>query len=162
MNPPIRTRYDKEMLWSGMIQGVIDVIESDHAPHTLEEKNVDFATAPSGVPGVETMYPLLLGLVKKEQLSFNRLCFVLCERPAEIMGVSKGKLEVGRDADFIVVDFKHLDMIRSDRLHSKCGWTPFEDWPGIFPSSVFLRGEKLIEDGEMVGKQGFGEYIGGV
>ena len=160
VNPPIRTRFDKEALFKNIQNGFIDVLESDHAPHTLDEKNVDFENAPSGLPGVETMFPLFLFFVKREILPIKRLISLLCERPAELMQIPKGKIEVGRDADFIVVDLKDETKIKPDRLHSKCGWSPYEGWPAIFPSHLFIRGKKLIEDNEIQVSQGFGEFVG--
>ena len=160
VNPPIRTILDKEALFNSVKNGFVEVIESDHAPHTLDEKNVDFDSAPSGIPGVETMFPLFLYLVKKEVLPWQRLIFLICERPAEILGVPKGKIEVGKDADFIVVDMKNDIKIKSKDLHSKCSWTPFEGWKALFPSHVFVRGEKVIEDNEIQVNQGFGKFIG--
>jgi len=160
VNPPIRTSFDKEALFNAMKKGVVDVLESDHAPHTMDEKATDFNDAPCGIPGVETMYPLFLYLAKKEFLSFQRLVSLMCGRPSELMGLSKGRLDVGYDADFIVVDLKDECKIRSDNLHSKCGWSPFEDWPAVFPEMVFVRGEKLIEDHEIQVKKGFGRFVG--
>jgi dihydroorotase len=139
---------------------LIDVLESDHAPHALEEKNVEFQDAPSGLPGVETMYPLMLGVVKKQQMTLETLLTMLCERPAQLLRLPKGKIEVGRDADLIVVDIKKTEPITTENLHSKCGWTPFEDQPAVFPSMVFIRGEKLIEDHQMLLKQGYGKFVG--
>jgi len=160
VNPPIRTKFDKETLFNNIKNGSIDNIESDHAPHTLDEKDVDFDNAPTGLPGVETMFPLFLYLAKKEVLSFQRLFSLMCERPAEIVGIPKGKLQVGMDADFIVLDLKDVCKIKSESLHSKCGWTPFEGWPAIFPSHVFVRGEKVIDDYEIQVNQGFGKLVG--
>lgn len=160
VNPPIRTSFDKEYLWSEIENGGVDILESDHAPHTLEEKSQRFEDAPPGIPGVETMFPLFLASVKREELSFNRLVSLLCEKPAELMNIPKGKIEVGRDADFLVVDFRNVCKIKSEMLHSKCGWTPFEGWRAIFPEHVFSRGERLIEDHEMLGRQGFGKFVG--
>jgi dihydroorotase len=160
VNPPIRSSFDKEFLFNCAKNGSVDVIESDHAPHTKEEKDVDFNEAPSGVPGVETELPIFLYLAKKELISFQRIISLLCERPAELLNISKGRFEVGNDADFIVVDLKDECKIKSDNLHSKCGWTPFEDWSAIFPTHVFVRGEKLIEDYEIQVSQGFGSFIG--
>ncbi len=160
VNPPIRSSFDKESLFNGVKNGLIDIIESDHAPHTKEEKDVNFNEAPSGLPGVETTFPILLFLAKKEVISFQRIISLICERPAELLGISKGRIEVGRDADFIVVDLKDDCRIKSDNLHSKCGWTPFEDWSAIFPTHVFIRGEKLIEDHEIQVSQGFGSFVG--
>ena len=160
VNPPIRSSFDKESLFNGLKNGIIDNIESDHAPHTKDEKDVVFDEAPSGLPGVETSYPLFLHLAKKEILSFQRVISLMCKRPAEILNIPKGAVEIGRDADIIVVDIKEESRINAEMLHSKCGWTPFEDWPAIFPSHVFVRGEKLIEDHEIQVKQGFGRFVG--
>lgn len=160
VNPPVRTSFDKEALFNSLKNGLVDILESDHAPHTRDEKAVDFDSVPCGLPGVETMYPLFLYLVKKEILSFQRLISLMCTRPAELIGIPKGKIEVGRDADFVVVDFKDVGKIRSENLHSKCGWTPFEDWSAVFPECVFVRGEKLIEDHEIQVSQGFGRFVG--
>ena len=143
-----------------MLSGFVDVLESDHAPHNLEESDVDFDNAPSGLPGVETMLPLFLYLAKKGKLPFKRLISFICERPAEIVAIPKGKIEVGRDADLIVVDLKRECKIKSRYLHSKCKWSPFENWPAIFPMHVFVRGKKLIEEHELMGSQGFGRFVG--
>jgi len=160
VNPPIRSSFDKEALFNAMKNGIIDVLESDHAPHNKEEKDTDFADAPSGLPGVETMFPLFLHLVKNEMISIERVISLMCHRPAELLNVPKGKIEVGRDADLIVVDLKDETKIKADDLHSKCGWSPFEDWPAIFPSHVFVRGEKLIEEHEIQVSRGFGRFVG--
>ncbi len=160
VNPPLRTPFDKELLFDALFQGVIDVLESDHAPHTLEEKQQAFDEAPSGIPGVETMLPLFLYLAKKQKLSFQQTISLLCNRPGEILSIPKGKIQPGYDADVIVVDLQQETKITADMLHSKCGWTPFEKFPAIFPSHLFIRGEKLIEDREIQVSQGFGQYIG--
>jgi dihydroorotase len=160
VNPPLRSSYDRDVLWYGVNHDLIDVFESDHAPHTIQEKDVDFQDAPSGVPGVETLYPMLLSATKQGQLSLGTLLLLLCERPAQILHLPKGKLEVGRDADFIVVDMKKTDPVRAEDLHSKCGWSPFEGFSAVFPSMVFIRGEKVIQDNQMLVKQGFGVSVG--
>jgi len=160
VNPPLRTSFDREILFEGVRSGFIDVLESDHAPHSLEESDVDFDNAPSGLPGVETMFPLFLYMAKKGKLSFKRLISIICERPAELVGMPKGKIEIGRDADLIVVDLKKECKIMSRYLHSKCMWSPFEDWSAIFPMHVFVRGKKLIEGQELLGRQGFGRFVG--
>jgi dihydroorotase len=160
VNPPIRSSFDRDTLWYGVNNQLIDIFESDHAPHTREEKNVEFNDAPSGLPGVETMYPLLLSAIKKEQIKLSTLLALLCERPATLLNLPKGKIEVGRDADVIVVDLKKTETIIADELHSKCEWTPFEGFPAIFPSTVFIRGEKVIDDHQMFVKKGFGKFVG--
>ena len=160
VNPPLRKSFDREILFEGVRSGFIDVLESDHAPHNFEESIVDFEDAPSGLPGVETMFPLFLHMAKKRKLSFQRLVSIICERPAYIVGIPKGKIEVGRDADIIVVDLKKDCKIKSEYLHSKCEWSPFEDWSAIFPMHVFVRGKKLIEEHELRENQGFGRFVG--
>jgi dihydroorotase len=99
-------------------------------------------------------------MAKKETVSFQRLISLLCEKPAELLNIPKGRIQIGRDADFIVVDLKKDCKIKSENLHSKCGWTPFEGLSAIFPECVFVRGEKLIEDYEMLGAKGFGKFVG--
>lgn len=160
VNPPIRSSFDRDALWYGVNKRHIDIFESDHAPHTEEEKNVDFDSAPSGLPGVETLYPLLLFAMKKGNITLDMLLALLCERPAQLLGIPKGKIEIGRDADFIAVDLKKTEKIAAENLHSKCGWTPFEGFPGIFPSVMFIRGEKVIDDHQLLVKQGFGNCVG--
>jgi len=160
VNPPLRSNFDREALFDALKNGLIDILESDHAPHTLEEKDKEFNDIPSGLPGVETTFPLFLYMAKKETLSFQRLISLLCEKPTELLNIPKGRIQIGRDADFIVVDLKKDRKIKSENLHSKCGWTPFEGLSAIFPECVFVRGEKLIEDYEMLGAKGFGKFVG--
>ncbi len=159
VNPPIRSNFDKEALFNAIKAGMIDTIESDHAPHTIEEKEKSFSDAPAGIPGVETMYPLFLYLVKKGILPLNRVVSAICKRPAEIINVPKGSIEVGNDADFIVVNIKESTLINPKNLHSKCSWTPFKNFKAIFPSHLYIRGEKIIEGNEMQVSQGFGRFI---
>jgi dihydroorotase len=106
------------------------------------------------------MYPLLLTAIKKEQITLDTLLTLLCEKPAQLVNLPKGKIEVGRDADFIVVDLKKTETITAEALHSKCGWTPFEGFQGIFPSITFIRGEKVIDNHQILVKRGFGKKIG--
>ena len=161
VNPPLRSPVDRDSLWDAIIKGTIDVLESDHAPHTVEEKEQEFEKAPSGIPGTETMLPLMLYQFIKRDIPLSRLISLACEKPAETFGINKGKIEQGRDADFIVVDLKNIISIKSEELHSRCGWTPFEGFPAVFPKDVFVRGTRIIEDREFHGESGFGRFIGG-
>ena len=160
VNPPIRSNFDKESLFNAAKNGIIDVIESDHAPHTKEEKEVFFDNAPSGMPGVETMFPLFLFLAKKQLISFSKIIYLICEKPSELLNVPKGLIKIGSDADLIVVDIKKETKIKSEDLHSKCRWSAFEDWRAIFPTDVFIRGENVIESNEIQVSQGFGKFVG--
>ncbi len=150
VNPPLRGPDDREALWKAFVGGRIDVVATDHAPHTREEKEAPFDEAPSGLPGVGTSLPLLLRQVRAENLPLERFVSTTASRPAEILGLRKGRIEVGYDADLIVVDARTAAKIRSRRVRYKCGWTPFEGMEGIFPQTVYLRGERSVEDGEPV------------
>jgi len=99
-------------------------------------------------------------LAKKEFISFQKLNSLISRRPADLLNLKKGAIKVGNDADLIVVDLNDEKRIRSDDLHYKCHWTPFEDWRAIFPSTVFIRGERLIDSGEIQVKKGFGKFVG--
>ena len=150
VNPPLRSPEDRQALWDAYAGGRIDAVATDHAPHTREEKEVPFDEAPSGLPGLATAFPLLLRQVKAEHLSLDRLVRTMAVRPAEILGIPKGRIEVGRDADLIVVDARHVAKITARRVRYKCGWTPFDGMEGVFPRTVYLRGERIVEDGEPV------------
>ncbi len=126
VNPPLRAKWLAEKLWSELLGGRIDIVASDHAPHTMDEKEGEFSAAPSGMPEVETYVPIFLYLVKIGRISLRRAVEVLMERPAEIVGVRKGRIEEGYDADLIAVDFSDVRRIRARDLHYKCGWTPYE------------------------------------
>ncbi len=152
VNPPLRRRDERLALQRTLFSGLIDTIGSDHAPHTIEEKEDDFDYAPSGLPGVETMLPLMLNMVASGELRLEMLMKMMCEKPAEILGVSKGRISEGYDADLLVVNMKRQSIIKSEALHSKCKWTPFEGFTGIFPQTVYLRGEELVSGGTIQGK----------
>jgi dihydroorotase len=158
VNPPLREVEDQDALWDALRNGNIDILASDHAPHTLEEKE-NFANSPSGMPGVETMFPIMLSRVKHNKFELNRLVKAQCERPAEIFGLNKGKLKIGYDADIIMVDMRKENKIEGENLHSKCGWTAFEDFSVVFPKYTFLRGEVVIEDWELTGDVGLGRMV---
>lgn len=128
-NPPLRTRSDQEALWAAIDDGTVDIIASDHAPHTFAEKDVTYSVAPSGVPGVETMLPLLLNEVNRGRLTINKVTDLLAKRPAEIFGFSgKGVIATGMDADFVICDMGLLKVIENDHLKTKCRWSPFNGW----------------------------------
>ena len=151
VNPPLRSPDERAALWDAFVSGKIDLVASDHAPHTREEKEEGpFEAIPSGMPGVGTSFPLLLRRVHAQELSLERLVTAMAERPAEILGVRKGVLEVGRDADLIVVDPRRIERITAKRVGSKCGWTAFEGMEAVFPRAVYVRGEAVVEDGEAI------------
>jgi dihydroorotase len=133
MNPPLRSGEDQAALWKGINTGVVDIVASDHAPHTKEEKRKPYWEAPAGVPGIETMLPLMLTAVKRRWINLYKLTKLLSINPAKRMGLypQKGVLSEGSDADIVVVDLNKKQEIRAKNLHSKCGWTPFEGFKTV-------------------------------
>jgi dihydroorotase len=158
-NPPLRKKSIQEELLNNLGNLNPDIVASDHAPHSVKEKE-DFESASSGVPGVETRIPLLLMLVNRNVLSLAKAVSMFSTRPANRMGIAKGYIAKGFDADFSVFNLKEESMISADDLHSKCGWSPFEGFTGIFPKEVYLRGVLTMSEGEM-DSQPKGVFIGG-
>jgi dihydroorotase (multifunctional complex type) len=134
MNPPLATEEDREFLWWALGKGLIDIIATDHAPHTIEEKSIGYERAPAGVPGVEFLLPLLFDAVNADKISLARLVEVCCLNPAKRFGLPKGEIAVGLDADLVVVDPDIKKTIAREAVQSKCGWSPYEGltlrgWP---------------------------------
>ena len=152
MNPPIREEKHRLGLWQGVQSGVVDVIGSDHAPHTLTEKQKKYPQSPSGMPGVQTLLPLMLDHVHRGQLSLNQLVRMACVMPAKIYSLkNKGMIQIGFDADLTVVDLKRKMTIEQSWLASRCGWSPFtgQEVTG-WPVGSFLLGKKAMWEGEIL------------
>lgn len=129
MNPPLRTRRDRAALIKGLQDGTIDIIATDHAPHTPEEKGEGMERAPFGIVGLETAFPLLYThLVLTGQISLGRLADLLTRRPARLFGLPWGELAVGGDADLTVIDLEEERAIDPDAFLSKGRNTPFAGW----------------------------------
>jgi len=158
MNPPLRSESRREAVYERVADGTVDVVATDHAPHTRAEKEAGIRDAPSGVPGVETMLPLLLEEARQDRLSYERVRDLVAANPAAVFGLpNKGRIEAGRDADLVLFAPDDARPIRGEELHSKCGWTPFEGRTGVFPELTLLRGEVAYDarDGEW-----FGDAVG--
>jgi dihydroorotase len=153
MNPPIRSGTHREGLWHWLGQGVVDVIGSDHAPHTGEEKAKPYPESPSGMPGVQTLLPLMLTHVAAGRLTLGRLVDLLCEGPRRLFGLrGKGRIAAGEDADFTLVDLKARWRIERPWLESKCGWSPFEGMEMLGrPVGTIIRGMPVMWEGERHG-----------
>jgi len=146
MNPPLRSERRRKALYDRVVRGRVDLIATDHAPHTREEKDATLLSAPSGVPGVETMVPLLLAETLDGPLTVERVRDLTAATPAATFDLSrKGRIEAGMDADLALYDLDRARPIRGTRLHSKCGWTPFEGRTGVFPEWTLLRGERVYD-----------------
>jgi dihydroorotase-like cyclic amidohydrolase len=149
-------------VWDALRDGTIDMISSDHAPHTREEKEIGWTemwSAHTGTPGIQYYYPLLLDAVRRGELSLERAVDSAAYQPAEAFGLaaSKGRIAVGFDADLVVVDPGRAWTITNDGVLSRCGWTPY-DGRTITGAvdATFVRGEPVFLDGEVVGKPGHG------
>lgn len=125
MNPPIRTKDHQDGLWQGVLNEVVDVIGSDHAPHTIEEKERPYPHSPSGMPGVQTMVPIMLNHVNEGRLSLERFVHMASTRPAQIYGKNKGRIGVGADGDLTIVSMNKNHTITNGEQATKSGWTPF-------------------------------------
>ena len=152
MNPPIREAHHRQGLWRAIANGVVDVIGSDHAPHTREEKSQAYPATPSGMPGVQTLLPLMLNHVHEGRLSLMRLIDLLCEGPNRLFGiVGKGRLAVGYDADFTLVDLATTREITDDWVAAKCGWTAFAGMTVTgWPMGTIIRGRSVMRDGQLM------------
>ncbi len=142
MNPPLRSESIRTAVFERIADGTVDMIATDHAPHTRAEKEQSLADAPSGVPGVETMVPLLLAAVRDGRLSLERVRDLVAATPAAVFGLpEKGRIQPGRDADLALYDLDRVSEIDGDGLHSACSWTPFAGRDGVFPLATLVRGE---------------------
>jgi dihydroorotase len=150
MNPPLRHITDNKALLSGLKDGSIDMVSTDHAPHTREEKDKDYWEAPSGVPGVQTSLPLILNEVHHGELNLQDVVRIMSDGPVRVFGIkNKGKIEEGYDADLVVVDMDLEKAVRDEDQLSKCGWSAFngrtlKGWPVM----TFVNGV-LVYDGEV-------------
>jgi dihydroorotase len=165
MNPPLRDAAHGEGLWWGLDQGVVDVLGSDHAPHTLEEKAKDYPASPSGMPGVQTLVPVMLDHVNAGRLSLARFVDLTSAGPQRTFGIAgKGRIAVGYDADFTIVDLKAERVIEDAWIGSKCGWTPFAGRKAKgWPVGTVVRGNRVMWEGELGRASGrpvrFGEAL---
>jgi dihydroorotase len=151
MNPPVRTADHRDGIWRGIEQGIIDVLGSDHAPHTLEEKARIYPASPSGMTGVQTLVPLMLDHVNAGRLSLSRFVDLTSAGPARIYNIAcKGRIAAGYDADFTIVDLKRSETITNRWTASRAGWTPYD---GVrvtgWPVGTFVRGKMAMWQGEI-------------
>ncbi len=160
MNPPVRGARHREKIWHGVTQGIVDILGSDHAPHTLEEKAKPYPASPSGMTGVQTLVPLMLDHVAAGKLSLERFVDLSSAGPARLFNIAaKGRIAVGYDADLTVVDLKRKETIKNSWIASKSQWTPYDGkivtgWP----VGTLIRGNKVMWQGELV-TQGKGAAV---
>ena len=153
MNPPIREKRHLKGLWKGIKDGVVDIIGSDHAPHTIEEKNKPYPETPSGMPGVQTLLPIMLNHVNEGNLSLFKLCKLISTNPAKLFKViNKGEIKLNNDADLTIIDLNKEVKITNDMMANKSGWTPFNNkkvkgWPIM----TIVNGNIVMRDGGLIG-----------
>ena len=151
MNPPVRDASHRDGIWRGIAQGVIDVLGSDHAPHTLEEKAKTYPASPSGMTGVQTLVPVMLNHVNAGKLSLARFVDLTSAGPARLFNIaSKGRIAAGYDADITVVDMKREETITNKWVASRAGWTPYDGMRVKgWPVGTFVRGKRVMWQGEL-------------
>ena len=152
MNPPVRDASHRAAIWRGLDQGVVDVLGSDHAPHTREEKAKPYPASPSGMTGVQTLVPLMLDHVNAGKLTLARFVDLTSAGPNRLFDIArKGRIALGYDADFTVVDLKRRETITNAKVGSRAGWTPYD---GVsvtgWPVGTILRGQRVMWEGEIV------------
>lgn len=152
MNPPVRDAEHREGIWLGVANGVADILGSDHAPHTREEKEKPYPSSPSGMTGVQTLVPIMLDHVNAGRLSLQRFVDMTSHGPNRLFNLAcKGRVAVGYDADLTIVDMNRTQTITNDWVASKAGWTPYD---GVsvkgWPVGTIIRGNTVMWDGELV------------
>ncbi|MEI6573219.1 MAG: dihydroorotase [Alphaproteobacteria bacterium] len=152
MNPPVRGKAVREALWRGVANGTADILGSDHAPHTREEKSKLYPNSPSGMTGVQTLVPMMLDHVNAGRLTLERFVDMTSAGPMRLFGIAgKGRIAAGYDADFTIVDLKRQATISDQWIRSKCGWTPYD---GVsvtgWPVGTIVRGHRVMWDGDLV------------
>jgi dihydroorotase len=160
MNPPIRDASHQPGLWRGIAAGVADVLGSDHAPHTREEKARPYPASPSGMPGVQTLAPVMLTHVAEGRLSLERFVDLTSHGPNRVFGIAgKGRLAEGFDADLTLVDLKARRTIQHADMATRSGWTPFDGFEAKgWPMATIIRGRVVMRDDEVVA-EGTGEPV---
>ncbi|MGB8817929.1 MAG: dihydroorotase [Rhizobiaceae bacterium] len=151
MNPPVRDSHHRDGIWRGITDGIVDVLGSDHAPHTLEEKAKPYPASPSGMTGVQTLVPVMLDHVNNGRLTLERFVDLASHGPQRLFGLArKGRIAAGYDADFTIVDMKRRQTITNAWIGSKPGWTPYDGktvqgWP----VGTIVRGKRVMWEGEI-------------
>jgi len=151
MNPPLRSPHDNEVLWQALLDGVIDFIATDHAPHTLEEKAQGYPNTPSGMPGVETSLPLMLTQAMQGRCSVPQVSNWMSTAVAKAYGIpKKGAIAPGYDADLVLVDLNNYHPVLREEVLTKCGWSPFEGWNLTgWPVVTIVGGQVVYEKGQL-------------
>ena len=152
MNPPLRTKDHYDKLWIAIKNNIVDVLGSDHAPHLKINKEKEYPNTPSGMPGVQTIFPVMINHVNNGKLTLNQLINLMCVNPCKIFGIkNKGFIKEGYDADLTIVDMNKEVTIKNDMIASKCGWTPFHNYKVKgFPVGTIVNGILVMSEGKIM------------
>jgi len=152
MNPPLRTKEHYDRLWVAIKNNIVDVLGSDHAPHLKMNKEKKYPNTPSGMPGVQTIFPVMLDHVNNGKLKLEQLIKLMCENPCRIFGIkNKGYIKEGYDADLTITDMNKEVVIKDEMIASKCGWTPFNNHKVKgFPVGTIVNGNLVMSDGKII------------
>ena len=152
MNPPLRNKEHYDRLWVAIKNNIVDVLGSDHAPHLKENKDKEYPNSPSGMPGVQTIFPVMLDHVNNGKLSLQQLINLMCKNPCKIFGIkNKGYIKEGFDADLTIADMNKEVIIKNEMIASKCGWTPFNNYKVKgFPVGTIVNGHLVMSDGKVI------------
>ncbi len=155
MNPPVRSKDDVQAMWDGLLSGEIDMVATDHAPHTMEEKTQGYWEVPSGVPAVELMLPLLLTAVASGKCTYENVADWVCHHPSQIYGLkNRGTIEIGKAADLVLVDPNKTLDVRNENQKTKCAWTPWNGQTLVgCPVMTIVNGRIVVEDRTLVEEQ---------
>ena len=153
MNPPLRDKSHYDRLWYAIRNNYNDTIGSDHAPHLKENKLKDYPQSPSGMPGVQTLLPVMLNHVNDKKLTLDQLIKLLCENPVSVFGIkNKGFIKKDYDADFTIIDMNRTIEIKNENIHSKCGWSPFDGYKFKgSPVYTIINGDIKMKEDEILG-----------
>ena len=153
MNPPVREAHHRKAVWEALATGLVDVLGSDHAPHTLDEKAKPYPRSPSGMPGLQTLVPIMLDFVNKGRLTLERFVDLTSHGPSRVFGMAaKGRIAEGYDADLTVVDMKARREIANGWIESRCKWTPYHGMTVTgWPKGTFVRGRRIMWEDQIIG-----------
>lgn len=150
-NPAVKTEDDRKALREGLLNGMIDTIGSDHAPHLISEKDGPYTKAPSGLPSIQQSLPVLLTVAKQEDIPLSRIASVFSEKASRLYGLDTGRIAPGMKADLVVFDYEKEFTVKSEEQYSKCGWTPYE---GVTLNGaieqVYINGQKVLDNGHII------------
>ena len=154
MNPPIREKKHQDKLWKAIVDDIVDVIGSDHSPHKMTNKKKEYPQTPSGMPGVQTLVPIMLNHINNEKLTLDKFVKLVCEKPSKIFNIkNKGYIKEGFDADLTIVDMNMKKTIQNEWIASKCGWTPFDGYEVKgFPVGTIVNGKTMVWEGKLIEK----------